>query len=435
MKRVFAAILCLIFCAAALCGCTRPAQDPLSDESGSKPDTKNNGVTALVDNAGKQAPTDLEECTDFTAAQQFGLKLFSKTIQMGDENPVISPASAYLCLAMVMNGAKGETLAEFKEVMGGELDAINSLAYTLSDKLMETDGNTILEIANSLWADDKRVYVEEDFLKRVSDYYDGEIYSADMDSKEALDAINSWVNEKTNGLIPILHEDTYPDDTKIVLLNTIYLKAKWQKLFEGYSTRDKTFTKADGKELTVPFMQMYFETQRYINTDGAEGVVLPYDDNKTVFFALRPTDGSAARDFAKSLDSESLDTYLSSAEEKIVNLSMPKFNLGYEFYLTDTLKAMGLESAFDTGADLSAMGRGVDNPLYISHVFQKVKIEVNEEGTEAAAVTEAVAADGAAAVMEDPAELHLDSPFVYGVMDTETGVPLFIGLLEDPSVK
>ncbi|MBQ3257665.1 MAG: serpin family protein [Oscillospiraceae bacterium] len=435
MKRILAVIVCLILCTAALCGCARPAQEPSADEPGLKPDTDYNGVTSLVDNAGAQTPPDLKECTDFAAAQQFGLKLFSETLQMGNENPVISPASAYLCLAMVMNGAGSETLAEFEEVMGGDLETVNSLAYTLSNKVTDIDGNTILEIANSLWADDKRVYVEEDFLKRVSDYYDGEIYSADMDSKEALDAINSWVNEKTNGLIPTLHEDTYPDDTKIVLLNTIYLKAKWQKLFEGYSTRDKIFTKADDKELTVPFMQMYFETQQYINTDGAEGVVLPYDDNQTVFFALRPTDGSTARDFAKSMDSESLDTYLTSAEEKTVNLSMPKFNLAYELYLTDALTAMGLESAFDTGADLSAMGRGIENPLQLSHVFQKVKIEVNEEGTEAAAVTEAVAADGATAVMEDPAELHLDSPFVYGVMDTETGVPLFIGLLEDPSAE
>jgi len=435
MKRILATLLCLIICAAALCGCARPAQDPSANEPGSKPDTKNNGVTALVDNAGKQVPPDLQECTDFTAAQQFGLKLFSETLQMGDENPVISPASAYLCLAMVMNGAGGETLAEFENVMGGELDTVNSLAYTLSDKLTDMDGNTILEIANSLWADDERVYVEEDFLKRVSNYYDGEIYSADLDTKEALDAVNNWVNEKTNGLIPTLHEDIYPDDTLLVLLNTIYLKAKWQKLFEGYSTRDKTFTKTDGEELTVPFMQMYFETQQYINVDGTEGVILPYDDNKTVFFALRPTDGNAAREFAESLDSKGLDRYFSSTEQKIVNLSMPKFNFAYEFYLTDALKAMGLESAFDTGADFTAMGRGIDNPLDLSYVFQKVKIEVNEDGTEAAAVTEAVAADGAADIVEDSVELHLDSPFVYGVVDTETGVPLFIGLLEDPSVE
>jgi len=115
---------------------------------------------------------------------------------------------------------------------------------------------------------------------------------------------------------------------------------------------------------------------------------------------------------------------------------MPKFNLAYEFYLTDALKQMGLASAFDTGtADLTPMGKGANGPLSLSYVFQKVKIEVNEEGTEAAAVTEAVAADGAAAIMEEPINIHLDSPFVYAVVDTETGVPLFLGLLEDPTAE
>lgn len=421
MKRIIAAALCFMFCTAVLCGCTQT-------------ETDRKDVTALFDDISPVMPTDIEECTDFAAAQEFGMDLFSKTLDMKDENPVISPASAYLCLAMVMNGAEGETLSEFKQVMGGDLDEVNSLAYTLFHKLKDTAGNTTLNIANSLWADDDRARVKESFIQRVVDYYNGEIYSADLPSREALDAINNWVNKKTNGLIPTLHEETYPEDTVLLLLNTIYLKAKWQKLFEGYATREKSFTKADGEVLTVPFMHMSMETQRYINVDGAEGLILPYDDNKSVFVALRPTDGRSAREFAINLDSAKLASYISSAEQRIVNLAMPKFNIAYECYLTDALKAMGLESAFDRRADLTSMGSGADYPLYLSYVFQKVKIEVNEKGTEAAAVTEAAAGEGAAA-MEDPVVLQLDSPFVYGVIDVETGLPLFIGFLEDPSAE
>lgn len=114
---------------------------------------------------------------------------------------------------------------------------------------------------------------------------------------------------------------------------------------------------------------------------------------------------------------------------------MPKFNLAYELYLTDALIEMGLKRAFDADADFIPMGSSANGPLYLSWVFQKVKIEVNEEGTEAAAVTEVAATEGAMMPVEEPVNLHLDSPFVYAVVDFETGVPLFIGLLEDPTAE
>lgn len=427
MRRLISLILCAALMAAALSGC---AAAPAALEAAQEPEAPQAVQTENT------LRLELAPCTDFSPAADFGMALFAETLQNGDENPVISPVSAYFCLAMVMLGAQGETLGEFEDVLGGDRETAASLARDLGERLMDVEGSTILEIANSLWMDDDRVVVQPGFIQAVQDYFDGELYQADLPSREALADINAWVNEKTKGLIPTLHDDPYPESTALILLNTLYMKADWARVFEGYATRDKVFARADGTELEAPFMQMHMDKQQYIGAADAEGILLPYDDGKTAFLALRPTDGTAARDFAASLTAEGLALYVGAAEERLVNLSMPKFNLAYEFYLTEALQAMGLRRVFSVeAAELAPMGTGVDGPLFLDWVFQKVKIEVNEEGTEAAAVTEAAAAAGAAMPVEEPVNLFLDSPFVYAVLDLESGAPLFLGLLEDPAAE
>ncbi len=416
MKRKLALLLCVVFLAAVVMGCA-------------------NAPTKTVPDPQPEKTIELLPCSDFSPASTFGLELFKQALETSDENPVISPASAYLCLAMVMNGADTQTLEEFSQLLGGDTQAVDSLSAALHERLTHTEGSTVLHIANSLWADDNHVTVEEGFIDTLGEYFSPELYTADLPSQAALDAINSWVNEKTEGLIPKLHDEPYPENTALILLNTLYMKAKWQEPFEGWQTQDDVFTKADHTQQSVPFMHAYEETKQYIHTDGVEGILLPYDDQKTAFVALRPTDGKTAREFVAALTAEQLTALAASAQDTLVNLSMPKFNISYELYLTDVLKAMGLTSAFLSGkADLSKMGTGVQGPLFLDWVFQKIKIEVNEEGTEAAAVTEAVACDeGAFMPSEPPVELKLDSPFAYAVLDLETGVPLFIGLLENPA--
>ncbi len=371
-------------------------------------------------------------CSNFGPAAEFAGAFFSRATE--EENPVISPASAYLCLAMVMNGADKDTLREFESVMGGGMEQTNLLSRTLIRELTETSGSTVLNIANSAWVDDDHAKLKESYLQAIVDYFGADVFTADMPSDEALKAVNSWVNEKTNGLIPTLHDENYPESTILVLLNTLYLKAKWQDEFLGYQTSDATFTKSDGTALTVPFMHALESHRSYIRTDDAEGVLLPYDDGKTAFVALRPTDGSTPREFAATLTADKLTSCIGSATDTLVNLSMPKFTIEYKLYLNDILIDMGLTQVFDTSlADLSKMGEGVNGPLYLSWVFQKVKIEVNEEGTEAAAVTEAAMLESAFLPEKPPVELNLDSPFVYAVVDLATGLPMFMGILDDPS--
>ena len=368
-------------------------------------------------------------------AVDFSVKLFQQAVLNGEVNPVISPSSAYLCLAMVMNGAQDITLSEFEKVFGGNLDEINAYSGDFISKLSDTKGETVLRIADSVWADDDKVSVDERFVRALTDYYGAETFSADLPSTEAREAINAWVKEKTNGLIPTLHEENYPQETVLVLLNTLYLKARWKNEFMAWSTYDTEFNKADGTIVTVPFMNANSVRREYIKTGNAEGILLPYDDEKTAFLALRPTDGSTVKEFAASLSAASFANYANAAEVAMMNFSMPKFTLSYSADMNDMLENMGLKTMFDPAqARLGGMGTGKGASLYVSQVLQKVKIEVDEKGTEAAAVTEAAMALNCMPP-DDMVELHLDSPFVYAVMDMESGMPLFIGVLDDPSVQ
>lgn len=368
---------------------------------------------------------------DASPLTAFAQELFAAAAALEATNPVISPLSAYLCLALVANGASGETAAEFADVLGCEADELNALCHALIAALTDTEGATKLAIANSAWADDDQMAVDPDYLKRVVDHYGADAFSADLPSREALDAINAWVNERTNGLIPKLQEEPYSPDTVLVLLNALYFKAEWARKFAAYSTRDKDFTLENGGAVSVPFLGSYGDRDLILAPD-AEGILLPYDDGKTAFIALRPTDGRTARAFAMGLTADALAAYLGAAKPTYANFSMPKFTVEFSLEMNDVLRGMGLITAFDpAAANLDRLGTAASGNVYVSRVLQKVKLIVDEEGTEAAAVTEGAAPAGGS--MEEPVQLHLDSPFVYAVVDLATGAPLFIGVLDDPA--
>lgn len=418
MKKRLIKLIALAMCAAMLTGCAASG-----------------GVKNLTDGV-NAADVTLPEVTDYTMIGDLGAGLMQYAAAQEAENPVLSPLSAYLCLAMLMPGANENTKAEFEKILGADWDYVSALAADIAAQLEKTGGSTKLDLANSIWTDDDKAVIEEEWLKTVKAYFGPDIYSADLPSDGALKAINKWVNDKTNGMIPKLHDDNYDKDTIMVLLNALYMKAEWAHKFEGNDTYDREFTKADGSAVTVPFMNMFEAYESYIKTEDAEGIMLPYDDGRLAFIALKPDDGDA-RKYAAGFTGAKLKEAIAAAKaDTFVTVNMPKFSTGYSVYLTDALKAMGMTDAFDPFlADLSGAGRGVDGPLYISYVFQKVKVDVNEEGTEAAAVTEIATAEGCALPADEPIVLTFDKPFVYAIVDTETGVPLFAGVMENPEAK
>jgi len=418
MKKRLIKLIALVMCAAMLTGCAASG-----------------GVKNLTDGV-NAADVTLPEVTDYTMIGDLGAGLMQYAAAQEAENPVLSPLSAYLCLAMLMPGANENTKAEFEKILGADWDYVSALAADIAAQLEKTGGSTKLDLANSIWTDDDKAVIEEEWLKTVKAYFGPDIYSADLPSDGALKAINKWVNDKTNGMIPKLHDENYDKDTIMVLLNALYMKADWAHKFEGQDTYDREFTKADGSAVTVPFMNMFEAYESYIKTDGAEGIMLPYDDGRLAFIALKPDSGDV-RGYASSLTGAKLKELIAAAKaDTFVTVNMPKFSTGYSVYLTDALKAMGMTDAFDPFlADLSGAGRGVDGPLYISYVFQRVKVDVDEEGTEAAAVTEIATAEGCALPADEPIVLTFDKPFVYAIVDTETGVPLFAGVMENPEAK
>jgi len=418
MKKRLIKLIALVMCAAMLTGCAASG-----------------GVKNLTDGV-NAADVTLPEVTDYTMIGDLGAGLMQYAAAQEAENPVLSPLSAYLCLAMLMPGANENTKAEFEKILGADWDYVSALAADIAAQLEKTGGSTKLDLANSIWTDDDKAVIEEEWLKTVKAYFGPDIYSADLPSDGALKAINKWVNDKTNGMIPKLHDENYDKDTIMVLLNALYMKAEWAPKFDAESTYDREFTKADGSAVTVPFMNMYEAYESYIKTEDAEGIMLPYDDGRLAFIALKPGSGDA-RGYASSLTGAKLKELIAAAKaDTFVTVNMPKFSTGYSVYLTDALKAMGMTDAFDPFlADLSGAGRGVDGPLYISYVFQRVKVDVDEEGTEAAAVTEIATAEGCALPADEPIVLTFDKPFVYAIVDTETGVPLFAGVMENPEAK
>lgn len=418
MKKRLIKLIALAMCAAMLTGCAASG-----------------GVKNLTDGV-NAADVTLPEVTDYTMIGDLGAGLMQYAAAQEAENPVLSPLSAYLCLAMLMPGANENTKAEFEKILGADWDYVSALAADIAAQLEKTGGSTKLDLANSIWTDDDKAVIEEEWLKTVKAYFGPDIYSADLPSDGALKAINKWVNDKTNGMIPKLHDDNYDKDTIMVLLNALYMKAEWAHKFEGNYTNDREFTKSDGSTVTVPFMNMFEAYESYIKTEDAEGIMLPYDDGRLAFIALKPDDGDA-RKYAAGFTGAKLKEVLAAAKaDTFVTVNMPKFDTEYSVYLTDALKAMGMTDAFDPFlADLSGAGRGVDGPLYISYVFQRVKVDVDEEGTEAAAVTEIATAEGCALPAEEPIVLTFDKPFVYAIVDTETGVPLFAGVMENPEAK
>ena len=375
-------------------------------------------------------PMDItaEAAGDFAPVGNLGIRLLNSAMANGDQNAVISPLSAYICLTMAMNGADGDTLTAFEEVMGADTYYANLICRTAEQMYKKLDGGTELSIACSAWSDES-ANINEDYLKAIVTNMEAEVYQGDLSSGDTMKDINGWVNKKTSGLIPMLRVEPYPDDTMLVLLNALYMDAEWQWPFEFYATHEGTFTAADGEERTTDFMNMT-KNLSLVSMEGAEGVLLPYKDGRLAFLALLPDGGVV--DLTASLTAESMQEAISTARDELLYIRLPKFDIAYERLMTNDLAAMGLETAFDPdNANFTPMGSGPNGELYLSTVFQKVRIRVDEEGTEAAAVTEIAATEEAA--MIEPIELLFNRPFLYGVVDTQTGLPLFLGAYDMPA--
>ena len=362
-----------------------------------------------------------------TALTGFGVDLLRQVRTQEGKRVLISPLSAALALSMSANGARGDTLKQFEVLFGGDLEAINAACAQLMQEYQTLGGSTQCHIANSVWADPEG-QIKDEFVGKCQGIFDAQVFQADLSDKSIVKAVNGWVSDNTEKMIPSIIDKPFEKDSAALLINALYLKNTWLSKFDPNSTGKRTFTHADGKSQKIDFLNDGYTGFDYIKGDGVQGVVLPYDDGRLGFAALLP-DGDLDS-WLSGLTGEQLAALVTGAESAyFLGLGLPKFEQEWNGQLGDALKAMGLDRAFDSGlADFSALGDD-PNGYFISQVIQSAKIAVNEDGTEAAAAT-IVEVFGAGMPPEDGVRLVFDRPFLYGIVDLQTGLPLFLGTFE-----
>lgn len=399
--------------------------------------TAGTGVRSLT-----PAPDFSESTGGLTEEEQeqvtaFSLRFMRKAVvqahEEGKENPVLSPVSAYAALLLVACGSEGVSAAELEQILGLTSGQWGQAGGNLMRSLNQTEGSLTLSAANSLWMDEE-AQIREEYIRRISEELSAEIFQGDLSAEETRQAVNQWVKERTNGMIPEFCEEPYDDSVAAALLNAICLEAEWQQPFSAHKTVEKPFYTAENREVFAEYLCDDRGYRDYVKGDGMEGILLPYAGSSLAFAALRATDGRTPEELLRDLTPKDCRNLPQMASPTCMNFSMPKFSLSYEQNLNETLESLGLKKTMrPEEADLTGMGTGAQGgPLFVSSAQQKVKIQVDEEGTRAAAVTEILVGEGGMLLEKEPLELHFDSPYLYMLIDRETGVPLFLGIMENP---
>ena len=366
------------------------------------------------------------EASDGSATYDFALNLLRASVdEASGESTLVSPLSVLYALAMTENGADGETLAQMEQVTGMGAD---ELTDTLQAYLLRADADdSPLSLANSVWLrDSEGLAVEDSFLETCGGRLGAQVFSAPFDDSTVAD-VNAWINEKTHEMIPSML-DRISDGTQLLLVNALAFEGAWEEPFDSALVTPDTFTSEDGTERDVNMMHSTEGT--YLEGELATGFAKPYEGYDYLFVGLLPAEGVTVAELLEDLDGEGLSELLEPVDNAVVQVGLPKFTGSHEVELSDALRALGMTDAFEEGvADFTRMGSSDAGPLYVGGVLHKTFIDVNEEGTRAAAAT-AVAMDGADAPIEEEPEVKeviLDRPFVYLILDQATMTPAFIG--------
>ena len=371
-----------------------------------------------------------ERVTD--AYTDFGFSLFRQLrADDPDGNVFISPSSAAFALAMTYNGAVGQTAEEMARALGVDhLDrvVVNETNRRWLEALRDTgDPEVELALANSIWTRVGFPFLES-FREVNRSYYDAEVRELDFSAPTAPDIINGWVRDNTKGLIDEIIEGGIPGDVVAYLINALYFKGDWTSQFDPDDTRDHPFRRPDGSEVTVPMMWQEgdFATR---HDEDAVLLRLPYGSGRFSMVLALPHHGSSLEQLAERLDAERWSRWMAGLESPSqIHVGLPRFEMEWQSPLNEALQAMGMEIPFAAGAadfsDMSPAGRD----LFIGDVLQKTFLRVDEEGTEAAAVTSVEIR-----VVSAPPAIVFDRPFLLAIYDHATETVLFLGQITDPS--
>ena len=362
---------------------------------------------------------------DFASTLSFGLyrQLGGKT-----DNWLVSPFSLQCALGMLSNGAAEDTRDEILHTLGlsqYSQEEVNAYFRKLIEGLHTVNSAITVKTANSVWGN-AGVPLKEDFQKMNIENYSAMVSQLDFSDPSAVDQINAWCNQTTEGLIPSILDEVNPTAT-VYLLNSLYFKARWESEFSPEKTQEGDFSALSGKMVKADFMQ----TQRmaaYVENEWFTSTSLSYQNGSYVMRLILPQPEISIDQVLQAL-SESDENLWKNVVLADINLKMPRFTLENKMNLIPALQALGMKKAFTNEADFSSMS---DIPTYISLVQQATRLKVDEEGSEGAAVT-VIEGDLMSPLPEEKVDFFLDRPFLFQILEPATGTVLFMGQVGSPT--
>ncbi|MHC4060098.1 MAG: serpin family protein [Planctomycetota bacterium] len=373
---------------------------------------------------------------------RFALDLYAK-LREEEGNLFFSPYSISAALTMAYAGARGETAVQMADVLALPKDEANQSwrqerVHSVFGAVIRDlnrrggEGRYELTVANALWGQEGYWFLNE-FLELIEAHYDGQLHEVDFIgvAETARRTINTWVEKETRDKIKnLIPPGALNSLMRLVLTNAIYFKGNWARQFEKDKTIEAPFTLTSGKKVNAPMMNQT-ENFGYMEADDFQALEMPYVDNELSMIILLPKKFDGLDEFEKKIKPRNLSDWLTKLRSRKVIVSFPKFKMTSQFGLAGVLRSMGMRDAFSQQADFSGMNGSKD--LYISAVIHKAYVDVNEEGTEAAAATGVVV--GVTAIPAPQPVFRADHPFLFLIRDNHTGSILFIGRVMAPTLQ
>jgi serpin B len=368
-----------------------------------------------------------------SASLGFGFRLVKELARQAPAQDVfISPFSISSVLQMLSSGAHGRTEHELRQVLGTlNLSAAEvNAAYQAANRGLNSQTNSTLNIANALWYR-AGAALNPEFAQVNRTYYGAELSSLDFSSPSSASLINEWADRATRGKIPQIVSAPLAPNTAMILASAIYFKGTWEHQFDSKQTRDRAFHLTDGAQVPLPMM-LQTRSWLYRQGDGYQSIQMPYAGGKLAMQVLLPATNSTVQVLLQRIDPQFWQTeILTPLREERGTLLLPKFTLRYESDLKGPLTSLGLTRAFGPTADFSGISSG---SLFVSQIKHQAFVDVNEQGTEAAAVTTGVVALTAFRNQPPPFEMIVDRPFIFAISDLSSRSVLFLGVVYKPAV-
>lgn len=407
----------------------------------------NKSVNPIHNNPQPQKTDNIKTTVD--ANNYFGFNIFDNLLKTTTtDNLFISPLSLSMALTMTANGANSQTLTEMQKVLG--LSSLNLAQVNQSNQVliqsfnqvaptpaptpdflesMQKGDKPVFRIANSLWADKKYSFLPN-FVQICQNQYQAESRTLDFSDPKSLDTINSWVSDKTNGKI---HQVLSELNSQLYLINAVYLKASWLKVFDAELTKNDKFNFEDGTNKQVAFMNQS-DTYNYYENKDLQIISLPYLGGKYNMQVLLPKNNTKIEDFIQNLSWESYTGLVSKEDSREGKVKLPKFKIEFGGDITKNLQNLGLVNTTSGQADFSKMSR---DPMEIGAVIHKTYITTDEKGTEAAAATVIAMSTTSAStpkIQPIPFVFNTDHPFFFTIEESLTHQIIFMGMVANPSI-